>query len=141
MCTTTGKVCAEGEEAGYDMSGMLYDPIFQKITSCTFILALLASSALILLVPCFFHSFCPSFAFYSLSAAFFSLSLTLFLANSPSTSVLSCICILLDPPLDFTEALRSSNRNLKAHARCRASPRGLKSIIFYMSLPGPNSFC
>ena len=28
MCTGAGKVCAEGEKAGYDMSGMLYDPIF-----------------------------------------------------------------------------------------------------------------
>ena len=29
MCTGGGKVCAKGEKAGYDMSGMLYDPIFQ----------------------------------------------------------------------------------------------------------------
>lgn len=35
-----GEVFVEGEKAGYDMSGMLYDPIFQKITSCTSILDL-----------------------------------------------------------------------------------------------------
>lgn len=34
MCASTPCARKEGGKVGYDMSGMLYDPIFQKITFC-----------------------------------------------------------------------------------------------------------
>lgn len=62
-------VCAWGEKAGYDMSGMLYDPIFQNITSLASILPLLLPFH-----PYFFHFSIPLTSFLFPSFTTFSIS-------------------------------------------------------------------
>lgn len=61
----------DGRKVGYDMSGMLYDPIFQKITFCAFIPPFYGDTLLFRFSPSlplslFFSPFLPPFLFRSL---------------------------------------------------------------------------
>lgn len=91
----------DGRKVGYDMSGMLYDPIFQKITFCAFIPPSTAtrfySASPLLSLSLFFSSLLPPFLFRSLFLPY-RLSFYLILFSLMSLSLITTT-LLLSPSL------------------------------------------
>lgn len=115
-------------EMGYDMSGMLYGPIFQ----ITFCVSSYRRLALTPLLSCSSFYFSYLVFFLDLFLSFFCSPKIRLLAR---TSSAVCICILQNRSLDFTGTLRSLNWNLKAATFAWSALHDVRASYFTFAAP------